>query len=150
MVWQVTATSDRLLRTCTVASFGVQMDEQWEMVSREGQNPGPLRLLQQTPKQSTSWIVGTLFEGMHGIDGFSMEEHGEEQVILLMASLHLSDLLWILMELGEGATPQSSRRIYHDHMNPSYGMIHPQLLSVLSHILNFKCLSGQKWPLSYL
>ena len=97
------------------------MGGQWEMVSREGQSTGPLRLLQQTLKHSTSLIVGTLFERMHGVDGFSMEEHGEEQVLLIMASLHLSDIIWIMMELGEGATPQFSRRIYHDHMDPSYG-----------------------------
>ncbi|KAG0625330.1 hypothetical protein M758_2G046000 [Ceratodon purpureus] len=120
--FKVTATSDRLLRTFTVASFATFMGGQWEMVSREGQSTGPLRLLQQTLKHSTSLIVGTLFERMHGVDGFSMEEHGEEQVLLIMASLHLSDIIWIMMELGEGATPQFSRRIYHDHMDPSYGL----------------------------
>jgi hypothetical protein len=100
----------------------MQMGGQWEMVSREGQSPGPLRLLQRALKHSTSLIIGTLFEGMHGIDGFSMEEHGGEQVLLVMASLHLSDIIWIMMELGDGATPQFSRRIYHD-LDPSYGMI---------------------------
>lgn len=119
--FKVTATSDRLLRTCTVASFATFMCDQWEMVSREGQSPGPLRLLQRALKHSTSLIIGTLFEGMHGIDGFSMEEHGGEQVLLVMASLHLSDIIWIMMELGDGATPQFSRRTYHD-LDPSYGL----------------------------
>lgn len=100
------------------------------MISRdEGQNPpGPLRLLQRRSAATqgagaASWMVGTLFEGMHGMDGFDLEEHGDEQVILVMASLHLSDVAWAAMELGEGATPQALRRVYHDHMNPSHGMI---------------------------
>ena len=117
----------------------MQMDGRWEMVSREGQSPGPLRLLQQAQKHSTSLIVGTLFEGMHGIDGFSMEEHGEEQVLLVMASLHLSDIIWIVMELGEGATPQFSRRVYHDHMDPSYGMVQLNLsVKFFCFFLHFK------------
>ncbi|XP_073390963.1 uncharacterized protein [Physcomitrium patens] len=118
--FKVTATSDRLLRhSCTIANFS---GGQFEMLSREGHNSGPLRLLQHAPKHSTSLIIGTLFEGMHGIDGFSIEEHGEEQVLLLMVSLHLSDLIWTMMELGDGATPQISRRIFHDRLDPAYGL----------------------------
>lgn len=101
----------------------MQSGGQFEMLSREGHNSGPLRLLQHAPKHSTSLIIGTLFEGMHGIDGFSIEEHGEEQVLLLMVSLHLSDLIWTMMELGDGATPQISRRIFHDRLDPAYGMM---------------------------
>lgn len=91
------------------------------MVSNAGASPGPLRLLQQTAPSSAALIVGTLYEGVDYGDEFSSIEHGQEQVLLLMASIHLSDLIWTVMELGDGLTPQVSRRIHHDNMDPLYG-----------------------------
>jgi hypothetical protein len=106
------------------------------MISRKGYNPGPLRLLQQDLSSSNTLLVGTLFEGVDATEGFCVDENGQEQVLLLVASLHLSDIVWRIMELGDGLRPQILRRIHHDPMDPSYGMYYPTALICLPYFIH--------------
>ncbi|KAL3678108.1 hypothetical protein R1sor_021064 [Riccia sorocarpa] len=88
------------------------------MVSTSSRSPGPLRLLQQRISSGVSLIVGTLTDEISPVDGFS----GQEQLLLLVVNVHLSDLLWKLVNLGEGSTSRVYRRVYRDELDPHYGL----------------------------
>lgn len=105
------------------------------MLLREGYNFGFLWLLQYVLKYSMFLIIGILFEGMYGIDGFSIEEYGEEQVLFFMVSLYLSDFIWIMMEFGDGVIFQILCCIFYDCLDFVYGMM---LFSIFVIFFNFK------------
>ncbi|KAJ7515820.1 hypothetical protein O6H91_22G029000 [Diphasiastrum complanatum] len=116
---KILATSDKLLRTITVATFS---GKDWEMVSRAGANSGLLHLIQQCNTNSASLIAGTLCECLDGSEPISTSGYEQEPLLLLIASIHLSDFLWKLLELGWGFTPQMDRRIVRDNADPTYGL----------------------------
>ncbi|BBN03355.1 hypothetical protein MPTK1_2g22890 [Marchantia polymorpha subsp. ruderalis] len=125
---EVTTTSDKLLRGCPVLELVRLQLANWEIVSTPSRSPGPVRLLQQRISSGVSLIVGTLAEESTQVDGFS----GQEQVLLLVINVHLSDLLWKLMQLGEGPSSRSARRIVGDELDPHYGL-HSWHVSVQFH-----------------
>jgi hypothetical protein len=65
-------------------------------------------------------MVGTLFEGVYSTEISSSSEHSQEQVLLVMVSLHLSDLIWKMLELGGSPTSQLGHQIFPSD-DPIYG-----------------------------
>ncbi|KAH9557521.1 hypothetical protein CY35_07G087900 [Sphagnum magellanicum] len=131
---KVMATSNKLLRTVTVASFTGQ---NWEMVSKAGASPGPLCLVQHCSSSGASLMVGTLFEGVYSTEISSSSEHSQEQVLLVMVSLHLSDLIWKMLELGESPTSQLGHQIFPSD-DPIYGL-HGWHVSIQLHTFRRLC-----------
>jgi hypothetical protein len=89
-------------------------------VSKAGASPGPLCLVQHCSSSGASLMVGTLFEGVYSTEISSSSEHSQEQVLLVMVSLHLSDLIWKMLELGGSPTSQLGHQIFPSD-DPIYG-----------------------------